>query len=262
MRREFRERQNRIKKNSNTSVFITGGVLILAIATFIITFIVYSNKLDNDLYSFDSEYLAQYTNTLEVDITNEVTESASSSIGKTVEESENIIKEETNNIKSKNNINKITQTSTATKVDAKPTTKEEKDPTFQSPIEGKIQKEYAKDSLVYSETLKEWTTHLGLDVKAERATVVKAAADGTVKYIKNDPRYGLTIIIEHSNGFETRYANLLTTEFVSEGEEVKAGQTIGTVGDSAIYEIVDESHLHFEILKDSESLNPAQYIDF
>ena len=262
MRREFRERQNRSKKNSNTSVFITGGVLILAIATFIITFIVYSNKLDNDLYSYDSEYLAQYTNTLEVDITNEVTESASSSIGKTVEESENAIKEEANNAKPENNTNKTTQTSTATKVNAKPTVKEEKDPTFQSPIEGEIQKEYAKDSLVYSETLKEWTTHLGVDIKAERATVVKAAADGTVKYIKNDPRYGLTIIIEHSNGFETRYANLLTTEFVSEGEQVKAGQTIGTVGDSAIYEIVDESHLHFEILKNSESLNPAQYIDF
>ena len=262
MRREFRDRQNRSKKNSNTSVFITGGVLILAIATFIITFILYSNKLENDMYYFDSEYLAQYTNNLEVNLTNEATESASSSIGKTVEESENAIKEEKNNTKIENNINKTTQTSTATKVNAEPIIKEEKEPTFQSPIEGELQKEYAKDSLVYSETLKEWTTHLGVDIKAERATVVKSAADGTVKYIKNDPRYGLTIIIEHAKGFETRYANLLTTEFVSEGEQVKAGQTIGTVGDSAIYEIVDESHLHFEILKNSESLNPAQYIDF
>ena len=262
MRRELRERQNRNKKNSNTSVFITGGVLILAIATFVITFIIYSNKLNDDFYSYDSEYLAQYTNTLEVDVTNQNTESASSSIGKTVEESENIIKEENSNTKTEDNTNKTTQTSTATKVNTKPTTKEEKEPTFQSPIEGEIQKEYAKDSLVYSETLKEWTTHLGVDIKAERATVVKSSADGTVKYIKNDPRYGLTIIIEHAKGFETRYANLLTTEFVSEGEEVKAGQTIGTIGDSAIYEIVDESHLHFEILKNSENVNPAQYIDF
>jgi len=266
MRREFRERKSRSRRNSNTSVIITGGVLLLAIATFIITFILYSNKLNDELYSYDSEYLAQYTNTLKVDIKEEDTESASSSIGKTVEESENEIEEEMNkipiNLNSNTTTNKTTQTSTATKVNTKPTTKKEKDPIFQSPIEGELQKEYAKDSLVYSETLKEWTTHLGVDIKAERATVVKAAAEGTVEYIKNDPRYGLTIIIEHSNGFETRYANLLTTEFVSEGEEVKAGQTIGTVGDSAIYEIVDESHLHFEILKNSESVNPAQYIDF
>ncbi len=109
--------------------------------------------------------------------------------------------------------------------------------------------------MIYSETLKEWTTHLGIDVKAEKATIVKSSADGKVKDIKNDPRYGLTIIIEHSNGFETRYANLLTTEFVAEGEEDKAGQTIGTVGESSVYEIVDEPHLHFELLKNSELNN-------
>ena len=103
---------------------------------------------------------------------------------------------------------------------------------------------------------------MGVDIKAEKATVVKAAAEGVVKYIKNDPRFGLTVIIEHSNGFETRYANLLTTEFVAEGEKVRAGQTIGTVGDTSIYEIVDEPHLHFELLKNNENLDPNQYIHF
>lgn len=261
MRRESR-RQNKV--NSNKTVFITGGILLLAIATFVITFIVYSNKLDNDLYSFDSEYLAQYTNTIE-DNTNidKETQSASSSIGKTVEESE----KEVNSNTTKENTTKETNTSKATtqKNSNKTTStknKVEKDPEFVKPIEGEILKEYAKDSLIYSETLKEWTTHLGIDIKAERASVVKSAADGTVKYIKNDPRFGLTIIIEHSNGFETRYCNLLTTEFVSEGEEVKAGQTIGTVGESSMYEIVDESHLHFEMLKNSENINPCKYIKF
>lgn len=264
MRRENRKQG---KVNSNKTVFITGGILLLTIATFIITFIVYSNKLDNDLYSFDSEYLAQYTNTTSSDSNlnnDKETTSASSSIGKTVEES----KKETNNNTTKEN---ETKESNATKTTSQKSTnkttssnknKVEKDPTFVKPIEGEILKEYAKDSLIYSETLKEWTTHLGIDIKAERATVVKSAADGTVKYIKNDPRFGLTIIIEHSNGFETRYCNLLTTEFVSEGEQVKAGQTIGTIGDSAIYEIVDECHLHFEILKDSESVNPCEYVKF
>ena len=58
MRRE--NRKNRV--NSNMSIYITGGVLVLAIAAFIITFVVYSNKLDSDSYGLDSEYLAQYTN--------------------------------------------------------------------------------------------------------------------------------------------------------------------------------------------------------
>jgi len=261
-----RENRGKSKLNSNTTVFITGGILLVAIAAFVITFIVYSNKLDNDVYSFDSEYLAQYTNTTDgnnIVTSDKETASASSSIGKTVEESE----KEVNSNTTKEKTTKETNTSkTTTKKSNNTTTntknKVEKNPTFVKPIEGEILKEYAKDSLIYSETLKEWTTHLGIDIKAERASVVKSAADGTVKYIKNDPRFGLTIIIEHSNGFETRYCNLLTTEFVSEGEEVKAGQTIGTVGDSAIYEIVDESHLHFEMLKDSESVNPCEYIKF
>lgn len=258
MRRENRKHS---KMNSNKTVFITGGILILAIATFVITFIIYSNKLDNDWSSFDSEYLAQYTNTSNEAEKSEETASASSSIGKTVEESE---QEENNTTKSEKVTNTTEKNTTQKSTNATTTGKNQtkKDPTFTKPIEGEISKEYAKDNLVYSETLKEWTTHLGIDIKAERASVVKASADGTVKYIKNDPRYGLTIIIEHSNGFETRYCNLLTTEFVSEGEEVKAGQTIGTVGDSAVYEIVDESHLHFEILKNSENVNPSDYIKF
>ena len=256
-----REKRNQKKAGSNMSIYITGGILLIAIAAFVITFIVYSNQLDDDLYTLDSEYLSKYNNTVE----QENTTSASSSIGKTVEESKNTISTDNKQEENiKNEENKTSNSNTAKNSQSKntKTSKEEKDPTFKKPIEGEISKEFAKDNLVYSETLKEWVTHLGVDIKAEKASVVKAAADGTVKYIKNDPRFGLTIIIEHSNGFESLYANLLTTEFVSEGEEVKAGQTIGTVGDSAIYEIVDESHLHFEILKNNENVNPSDYIKF
>ena len=73
-------------------------------------------------------------------------------------------------------------------------------------------KEFAKDNLVYSNTLEEWVTHLGIDIKAEKTTVVKSAEAGKVKSIKNDPRYGLTVVIEHDNGYQTVYSNLLTAE--------------------------------------------------
>ena len=121
-------------------------------------------------------------------------------------------------------------------------------------------REYAKDNLVYSATLDEWVTHNGIDIAAEKTTVVKASADGTVKSIKNDPRYGLTIVIEHVNGFTTVYSNLLTAEFVEEGETVEQGETIGTVGNTATFEIADEAHLHFEILKDNENVDPELYL--
>lgn len=131
---------------------------------------------------------------------------------------------------------------------------------FIFPVEGEIIKEFAKDNLIYSETLEEWITHTGIDIKAEKASVVKAVADGTVKSIKNDPRYGLTITIEHSNGFVSSYSSLLTAEFVKEGEKVSKGQTIGTVGNSAVFEVSEDSHLHFELIKDGSNINPEIYL--
>ena len=137
---------------------------------------------------------------------------------------------------------------------------EAKNPVFQMPVEGEIIKKFAKTNLVYSNTLGEWVTHNGIDIKADKTTVVKAAEAGVVKSIKNDPRYGLTIVIEHNDEYQTVYSNLLTSEFVVEGEEVEKGQTIGTVGNTATFEIADESHLHFEILKNNESLDPELYL--
>lgn len=134
------------------------------------------------------------------------------------------------------------------------------DPIFVMPVEGEIVKQFGKEKLIYSTTLKEWTTHLGIDIKADKTTVVKASSDGIIKSIKNDPRYGLTIVIEHSNGYKTVYSNLLSTEFVKSGESVKSGQTIGTVGNTAAFEILDEPHLHFEITKDGEYLDPEMCI--
>ena len=139
-------------------------------------------------------------------------------------------------------------------------TTEVKELSFETPVEGEIVREFAQDNLIYSETLEEWVTHSGIDIKADKTTVIKAAEAGVVKSIKNDPRYGLTIVIEHDDTFQTVYSNLLTSEFVVEGETVEKGQSIGTVGNSAVFEIADEPHLHFEILKDSIAVDPSIYI--
>ena len=131
---------------------------------------------------------------------------------------------------------------------------------FIFPVEGEVIKEFAKDNLIYSETLEEWITHPGIDIKADRTTIVKSVADGTVKYIKNDPRYGLTVTIEHADGYTSVYSSLLTAEFVKEGEKVTQGQTIGTVGNSAVFEVAEDNHLHFELLKDGSNINPEIYL--
>lgn len=251
-------------------LYIAGGILSLAIIAFVAIFILYGNGNNTETQ------IARYNTSIVDDYATNSTEETSTQMGKTVNEVQN---SETNEVlneistdseedttkyavnTSKLETNTIAGTNT-TENDAEDNTVEEKvaDPEFMMPVEGEILREYAKDSLVYSTTLDEWITHNGIDIIAEKTTVVKASAEGTVKSIKNDPRYGLTVVIEHVNGFKTVYSNLLTAEFIEEGEQVKQGQTIGTVGNTATFEIADESHLHFEILKNDEYVDPELYI--
>ena len=138
-----------------------------------------------------------------------------------------------------------------------PQVEEKKELSFISPVAGEIITDFAKDSLVYSKTLDEWTTHLGIDIKADKTSAVVSSESGTIKSIKTDPRYGLTVIISHDDGYETLYANLQTADFVREGDKVIQNQTIGTVGETASFEISDPPHLHFEMFKDGENVNPT-----
>ena len=131
---------------------------------------------------------------------------------------------------------------------------------FETPLSGEIIKDYAKDTLVYSNTLEEWCVHLGIDIKAPKTTVVKASEKGVIEKITTDPRYGNSITINHGNGFKTVYSSLLVSDFFKVGEEVQKGDNIGTVGDSASFEKADDAHLHFEMYKDGENVNPTIYL--
>ena len=277
MSKEPRRMEENVRGSSKLIVYIAVAAVVSIV---IISYVLVANILKGEKQveigkenttNTQEENTNSITTITDNTTTTENTESASSSIGKTVEESS----KETN--KTENNAETNTETNNQTNMASSISTEdantqevnsnlkaevkqEEKEITFVMPIEGEIIKGFAKDNLVYSETLQEWVVHQAIDIKAEGRDVVKAAAEGTVIAIKNDPRYGLTVIIEHDGEFKTVYSNLLTAEFVVEGEKVKQGQTIGTIGSSAIFEIADESHLHFEMLKKSEYVDPTIYI--
>lgn len=131
---------------------------------------------------------------------------------------------------------------------------------FMIPVSGEIIKDYAEDTLLYSNTLEEWTTHLGVDIKAAKTTIVVAAESGIIEKINTDPRYGNSITIDHGNGFKTIYSSLLVSDFFEVGEKVEKGDTIGTVGETANFEMMDDCHLHFEMYKDGKCVNPTLYL--
>ena len=196
---------------------------------------------------------------------NEILDKNSSEVNNRINEIKNEMKNEistSSNVSEESNktIEENTKKETNNKTEENDNKEEIPKAQFILPVEGEVIKEFAKDSLIYSETLEEWITHTGIDIKADKASIVKAVANGTVKSIKNDPRYGLTITIEHSDGYISSYSSLLTSEFVKEGEKVEQGQTIGTVGNSAVFEVSQDSHLHFELIKDGSSINPEIYL--
>ncbi len=272
-KRDFFEEE---KINKMASIF--GIVLLVSIIAFVIVFTIYNNKLKEQADLSILELGA--VNSV---VPNENTISTSSSQDKGKNDVKNVANE---NISSKNN--NIAKNSTNTNKNSeqntmRDTTKQENiventnavntDSTndeenkaiennelnFIAPASGEILKDFADDSLIYSNTLEEWTTHLGIDIKADKTSIVVASEAGKIESIKNDPRYGLTITIDHGNNYKTVYSNLLTTEFVQLGESVEKGQTIATVGDTASFEILDEPHLHFEMYKDGNAVNPTLY---
>ena len=132
---------------------------------------------------------------------------------------------------------------------------------FTKPADGQVSNEYSMDSLIYSNTLQEWVTHRGIDIKGELGENIVSVAAGTVTSIKNDPRYGLSITIEHSDGFKSIYSCLLSTEDgLEEGTKISQGQVIAKMGNSGVFESEDGAHLHFELMQNGDYINPELYI--
>lgn len=280
-RRMKRNLDNKSEKSQIT--WITWIMVAVGILTFMISYTLYGRRIEKiSNYDMLQEEIGKgESNFLNMQPDNSVSE-VNLSIGKSINEIDDQVEQENNTLIQEDSEKLAINTSTiennviAHRNDEKKKEKEQEKekttlednnsasessiPIFIRPVSGEIIKDFSRDNLIYSNTLEEWTTHLGIDFKAEKTSIVKASADGVIKSIKNDPRYGLTVLIEHENGFVTMYSNLLSTEFVSVGESVKQGQTIATVGNTAIFEIADETHLHFEIIKDGLEVDPNLYL--
>lgn len=262
-------------KRENNSILIYSGAILFFIIAVTLGIIMYKTEAKNgeinniatqeqqkeEIKNVSTEIGKKVEEEKEED-TNKNTTINKNEITNTNQTDDKKVNESTTNSKSedKSKNTKKEETKKVEKSAEKSVTEIKKEITFVKPTDGEIICEFAKDNLIYSETLKEWITHTAIDIKADKTSVIKASADGIIKSIVNDPRYGLTVVMQHDDGYETVYSNLLTAEFVVEGEEVKQGQTIGTAGNTSSFESEMDSHLHFELLKDGQYLDPNIYL--
>ncbi len=99
--------------------------------------------------------------------------------------------------------------------------------------------------------------HPGVDLKAKMNTPIKSPASGVVRYSSSDKRgYGKMIIIEHSLGFQTRYAHLNKFN-VQNGQFVSKGEVIGYTGNTGLS---TGPHLHYEVRFIGRILDPINFL--
>jgi murein DD-endopeptidase MepM/ murein hydrolase activator NlpD len=134
-------------------------------------------------------------------------------------------------------------------------------PSFSLPVSGKLSGVHDSELQVFSPTMNDYRVHLGIDILANENTPVCAVADGTVMQIWEDVRMGQCIAVKHNGDAISIYKNV-SADFptgIIEGAKVKAGQQIASVGSTAMVEIADESHLHFEMTVGGLSVDPLEY---
>ena len=97
--------------------------------------------------------------------------------------------------------------------------------------------------------------HYGVDIGAESGTAIRAFAAGTVTVVAEASELGKYVVVSHPGGYSSLYAHCSTVT-ASSGQQVAMGDPIAEVGDSGM---TTGPHLHFELMHDSDYLNPAYY---
>ena len=128
------------------------------------------------------------------------------------------------------------------------------------PVEGEISHPFSGGELVKSETLGVWKTHDGCDILCELGTEVKSMSEGEVREIREDPLWGVTVIVKQGNGLEVHYCGLAKELNVKAGQQIKQGEIIGKTGDTCQIEIVQQPHLHLGVMRSSEWIDPMTVI--
>ena len=129
------------------------------------------------------------------------------------------------------------------------------------PVDGTIDVGYSADTPVYSKPLADWRVHNGIDFTVALGTEVKAINDGVVQSIETDDLMGVTVTVKHTDGNVSLYANLENSVLLKKDQLISQGDIIGKVGKTAIIEVAQEPHLHFEVSLDGKNIDPLTLYD-
>ena len=131
---------------------------------------------------------------------------------------------------------------------------------FIMPVENATAVEDYTETMAYNSTLKRFEAHKAIDFFAEDGAPVYAAYDGVISDVTTTLLTGTTVTIDHGKGLFTVYNSLTDGDKVFVGQSVKQGAEIGTVSTSNRQESKEGAHLHFQVVENGETINPAKYL--
>lgn len=131
---------------------------------------------------------------------------------------------------------------------------------FTWPVKGEVLRDFSVETLSPDPTMGDWRTHAGVDVAARLGTRVLCMTAGTVTQVWEDERMGACIRVEHGGKLESVYSNLSPQPTVKVGDKVEIGGILGAVGTTAAAESGMEPHLHLEVLRDGQAMDPLELL--
>lgn len=128
------------------------------------------------------------------------------------------------------------------------------------PVSGKVILPFSMETTVYFKTLDQYRCNPGMLIAAGNGNTVKNAYLGKVTKVTSDDVYGNLVTIYIGNDYSLVYGQL-DTIYVKEGDYVKAGDSIGTIGNPTDSFTEEGSHLFFEMLQGEEPVDPVLYME-
>ena len=131
---------------------------------------------------------------------------------------------------------------------------------FTWPVKGNVLRDFSVETLSPDPTMGDWRTHAGIDISADLGTRVLCMTEGTVADVWEDEKLGTCIRVEHGGGLESVYANLSPQPTVKQGDPMGIGAILGAVGTTANAESGMAPHLHLEVFRGGEAIDPTELL--
>ncbi len=129
------------------------------------------------------------------------------------------------------------------------------------PIEGAIVMNFNNEALVYDETLNLYRTNESISITADKGDEIVASADGKIIEIGSNVTDKGYVVIDHGNGYSTKYSQLVDKFIVKKGDEVRRGQIIGHIGEPTSTFARQGTHLQYTVAKNNVNIDPLKYLE-